>query len=82
MGKVLTDLQLWLFFLKIDSHGISINLLVSQSPSKVGWSDSCPFGIGGSDARGHGWRIRVIGILAGNMRFNNQHGHNHQTLPY
>ena len=70
-GKVLTDLQLWLFFLGIARNGISINLLVSRSPSKVGWSDSCPFGIGGTDARGRAWRIRIIGILAGDMRFNN-----------
>ena len=70
-GKVLTDLQLWLFFLQIARDGISINLLVSRSPTRVGWSDSCPFGIGGTDARGRAWRIRIVGILAGNMRFNN-----------
>jgi hypothetical protein len=69
-GKVLTDLQLWLFFLRIARDGISINLLVSRSPTKVGWSDSCPFGIGGTDARGCAWRIRNAGILAGNMHFN------------
>jgi hypothetical protein len=70
-GKVLTDLQLWLFFLRIARDGISINLLVSRSPTKVGWSDLCPFGIGGTDARGQAWRIRIIGILAGSMCFNN-----------
>ena len=37
----------------------------------MGWSDLCPFGIGGSDAHGRAWRIRVIGILAGDTRFNN-----------
>ena len=67
----MTDLQLWLFFLGIVRNGISINLLVSCSPSKVGWSESCPFGTGGTDARGRAWHIRIIRILAGDMRFNN-----------
>jgi hypothetical protein len=42
------------------NQGISINLIVTRQPSRVCWSDSCPFGIGGySLVTGFAWRIRI-----------------------
>jgi hypothetical protein len=42
------------------NSGISINLIVTRRPSRLCWSDSCPFGIGGySLLTGFAWRIRI-----------------------
>ena len=30
-----------------------------RTPTKIAWSDSCPFGIGGYTLKGWAWRIRV-----------------------
>ena len=53
------DLILWLHFLKSAREGISINLLVVRTPTRLAWSDSCPFGLGGYTLGGTAWRIRV-----------------------
>ena len=53
------DLKLWLDFLEAARSGISINLLVERTPTRIAWSDSCPFGLGGYTLRGRAWRIRV-----------------------
>jgi hypothetical protein len=55
----LADLRLWLEFLDMAHQGMSINLLVMRTPTRIAWSDSCPFGIGGYTMIGHAWRIRV-----------------------
>jgi len=54
-----TDLELWESFLTTANRGISINLLVVRNPTRVAWSDSCPFGIGGYTLSGYAWRIRI-----------------------
>jgi len=53
------DLELWESFLTIANKGISINLLVIRNPTRMAWSDSCPFGLGGYTLAGTAWRIRV-----------------------
>jgi hypothetical protein len=41
------DLDLWLDFLQQAQGGISLNHITTWMPSKICWSDLCPFGIGG-----------------------------------
>ena len=53
------DLKLWLEFLDVARKGISVNLLTVRTPTRLAWSDSCPFGLGGYSLRGRAWRIRV-----------------------
>ena len=53
------DLILWLHFLRSAREGISINLLVVRTPTRLAWSDSCPFGLGGYTLSGNAWRLRV-----------------------
>ena len=55
------DLKLWREFLNTAREGISINLLVLRTPTRIAWSDSCPFGLGGYTIKGTAWRIRVPG---------------------
>jgi hypothetical protein len=53
------DFELWVFFLSQARAGISMNQLTVRRPSKICWSDSCPFGIGGFLLSGRAWRIRI-----------------------
>jgi hypothetical protein len=53
------DLMLWQEFLDTAKGGLSINLLVVRTPTRIAWSDSCPFGLGGYTLKGKAWRIRV-----------------------
>ena len=53
------DLGLWIFFLEQAHRGISMNQITIRKPSKICWSDSCPFGIGGFLLSGRAWRIRI-----------------------
>ena len=53
------DLELWREFLDQAKAGISINLLVFRTPTRVAWSDSCPFGLGGYTLSGSAWRVKV-----------------------
>jgi hypothetical protein len=53
------ELRLWLDFLKMARAGISLNRITIRKPSKIGWSDSCPFGLGGFLLSGRAWRIRI-----------------------
>jgi hypothetical protein len=53
------DLELWREFLDRAKAGISINLLVFRTPTRIAWSDSCPFGLGGYTLSGSAWRIKV-----------------------
>jgi len=53
------DLKLWKSFLDVAREGISINLLVLRTPTKIAWSDSCPFGLGGYTLSGRAWRLKI-----------------------
>ena len=53
------DFDLWVFFLTQARAGISMNQMTIRQPSKICWSDSCPFGIGGFLLSGRAWRIRI-----------------------
>jgi len=55
----LEDLRLWTELLKAASEGVSMNLLTIRNPTRIAWSDSCPFGIGGYTLSGRAWRIRI-----------------------
>jgi hypothetical protein len=55
----LRDLRLWLEFLQQARSGISLNCITTRQPSKLGWSDSCPFGLGGFLLSGRAWRIQI-----------------------
>ena len=55
----IADLELWEKFLDSANEGLSINLLVVRTPTRIAWSDSCPFGLGGYTLKGTAWRIRV-----------------------
>jgi hypothetical protein len=53
------DLKLWLKFLAMAYHGISFNRMTIRRPSRLGFSDSCPFGLGGFSLSGRAWRLRI-----------------------
>ena len=53
------DLILWRSLLQTAKEGISINLLVVRTPTRIAWSDSCPYGLGGYTLKGTAWRIRI-----------------------
>jgi hypothetical protein len=53
------DLILWLTFLLTAREGISMNLLTLRTPSRLGISDSCPYGMGGFSWSGRAWRIQI-----------------------
>jgi hypothetical protein len=55
----IADLTLWLEFLDLARQGISINILTVRTPTRMAWSDSCPFGLGGYSLKGRAWRIRI-----------------------
>ena len=55
----LEDLRLWLDYLRVAHVGISINLLVMRTPTRLAWSDSCPFGLGGYTFSGRAWRVKI-----------------------
>jgi hypothetical protein len=58
--EVIRDLELWKTFLVKANQGVSINLVTTRKPTRICWSDSCPFGMGGySLATGKAWRIRI-----------------------
>ena len=58
------DFKLWLKILAKANQGISLNGLVYRKPTQLGFSDSCPFGMGGFTHSGRGWRLKVSPKLA------------------
>ena len=71
---VIRDLHLWRFFLTKANLGVSINLVTIRKPTRICWSDACPFGIGGySLVTGRGWRVRIPSdsIIFGHPGINN-----------
>ena len=71
--EVREDMILWEEFLAVANRGISLNLLVTRRPDRIGWSDSCPFGMGGYSLSGRAWRIRVpkTSVIYGSDKVNN-----------
>jgi hypothetical protein len=55
----LLDLVLFLEYLQMARAGISMNRLTVRQPSRIGWADSCPYGLGGLSLVGWGWRILI-----------------------
>jgi len=55
----LEDLILWRELLEGANRGVSMNLMTIRTPTRVAWSDSCPFGIGGYNLSGRAWRIKI-----------------------
>ena len=51
------DFDLWIFFLSQAKAGTSMNQMTTRRPTKICWSDSCPFEIGGLLLSGRAWRI-------------------------
>jgi hypothetical protein len=47
-------------FLQQARSGISLNCITIRRPSKLGWSNSCPFGPGGFLLSGRAWRVQII----------------------
>jgi hypothetical protein len=70
---VIDDLELWLKFLDRAHTGISLNLLTIRKPSRICWSDACPYGIGGYLLSGRAWRFKIPAEsrIYGDKRFNN-----------
>jgi hypothetical protein len=58
-GEEIADLKLWSLFLKKANEGISMNRVTIRQPWKIGWSDSCPFGIGGFLLSGRAWQVKI-----------------------
>lgn len=54
-----SDLLLWEKFLIRARGGIPMDLLTVRTPTIIGWSDSCPFGLGGYTMKGSAWRLKV-----------------------
>ena len=71
--EVSEDLQLWLKLLTITHRGVSINLLTTRQPDIIGWSDACPFGMGGYNTSGRAWRLMIDpnSAVYGESRVNN-----------
>jgi hypothetical protein len=69
----LKDLKLWKRLLTKAAAGISMNIIVARTPSRVCWSDACPVGLGGYSATGRAWRIRIpeSSPLYGHPKVNN-----------
>ena len=55
----LLDFELWLKIFAKAREGVSFNGLVYRKPTRMGFSDSCPFGLGGFTHGGRGWRLKV-----------------------
>ena len=58
------DFKLWLKILAEADQGVSLNGLVYRKPTRLGFSDSCPFGKGGFTHGGRGWRLKLSPQLA------------------
>ena len=72
-NEVVADLQLWEKVLAIAHAGVSINVLTTRRPDIIGWSDACPFGMGGYNTAGRAWRLLIdpTSPIFGESRVNN-----------
>jgi hypothetical protein len=57
--QLILDVSLWELFLSQATAGISMNRVTIRQPTRLGVSDSCPFGVGGFLLEGRAWRIRI-----------------------
>jgi hypothetical protein len=55
----LEDLVLWMQLLRKANDGLSLNRIVRRQPTKITFSDSCPYGMGGFLLSGRAWRLRI-----------------------
>ena len=55
----LADLTLWKELLHQAHKGISLNGLTLRRPTQLGFSDSCPYGLGGFTHFGRAWRLKI-----------------------
>ena len=58
-NKETEDFKLWNSLLKQAHEGISLNGLTLRNPTRWGFSDSCPQGLGGYTHNGRAWRLAV-----------------------
>ena len=58
------DFVLWKKILAKAHEGVSLNGLTFRMPTRIGFSDSCPLGLGGLTHGGRGWRLKVNPELA------------------
>lgn len=58
------DLELWMSLLHQTHVGISLNGLVLRTPTRIGFSESCPQGLGVYTHGGRGWRLKTNPKLA------------------
>jgi hypothetical protein len=72
--EVAHDLRLWKTILERANRGVSMNLVVTRQPTRLCWSDSCPFGVGGYRlVKGGAWRILIPSFspIFGSNKVNN-----------
>ena len=62
--KEIADVKLWDVLLEQAHESISLNELVLQNLTCIGFSDSCPLGPGGFTHTGCGWRLKINPALA------------------
>ena len=53
------DFILWQKILVKTNEGISLNGLILRQPTRIGFSNSCPQGLGGFTHGGRGWQLKV-----------------------
>ena len=58
------DFILWQKILAKANEEVSLNGLVLRQPTRIGFSDSCPQGLGGFTHGGRGWQLKVNPELA------------------
>ena len=58
------DFRLWLKILVRANQGVSLNGWTYRKPTQLGFSDSCPFGMGGFTHVGRGLCLKVSPQLA------------------
>lgn len=70
--EIASDLRLWQQILHHANRGVSVNLLTTRNPTRICFSDACPFGIGGYlVTSGRAWRTSIPQPLYGDPRLNN-----------
>ena len=57
--REIEDLKLWDALLDQAHDGISLNGLTLRNPTRLGFSDSCPQGLGGYTHAGRAWRLKI-----------------------
>lgn len=62
------DLKLWLLLLTTANQGISLNGLTLRQPTRITFSDTCPFGLGGFTSFGQAWRLKIHSVPGNGVR--------------